>query len=261
MTRQLIMLHGFGCGGEVWDPMRHEFQEAGWSCHARTLFPQRRVRRVPPDNLADLTLNDYIEAVSEQAATIAAEHDGEKPAVIGHSMGGLLAQILVERQLVSAAIFLAPAAPEGCTHLSLKAAFTFGNLISKRKAALERRSYKIWEKGFMWGVVHRLDKDAQVAAYKTARYESGRVFLDLTNPPAVQDSKCDVPTLTVAAGKDRVTVVQSVRKVAAKYGSARVAGEYKEYPEFGHWIVDEPGSETVTADLINWLDSKLPAYK
>ena len=39
MTKSLLMIHGIGCGGEVWDRMRVGFEAAGWNCDAPTLFP------------------------------------------------------------------------------------------------------------------------------------------------------------------------------------------------------------------------------
>ncbi|HBX91595.1 MAG TPA: alpha/beta hydrolase, partial [Hyphomonas sp.] len=32
MTKSLLMIHGIGCGGEVWDRMRVGFEAAGWNC-------------------------------------------------------------------------------------------------------------------------------------------------------------------------------------------------------------------------------------
>ena len=90
------MIHGIGCDARAWDVMKPCFEAGGWTCEAITLFPDRRVRESPPANLAELGFADYVEASAAEARRIAAR-DGVKPAVIGHSMGGLIAQVLAER--------------------------------------------------------------------------------------------------------------------------------------------------------------------
>ena len=36
-------------------------------------------------------------------------------------------------------------------------------------------------------------------------------------------------------------------------------GEFREYPDFAHMILDEPGTEQVTADILAWIEKVLPA--
>ena len=67
MSKTMLMIHGVGCGGEVWDPMKTGFEAAGWRCEAPTLFPQFRTVESPPEGLADLTLDDYVEAMGAKA--------------------------------------------------------------------------------------------------------------------------------------------------------------------------------------------------
>ena len=61
------------------------------------------------------------------------------------------------------------------------------------------------------------------------------------------------PTLTIAASQDRVTLPQGVRKVAAKYARSPLAGDFIEYASHAHWIIDEPGTDKVAADILGWL--------
>ena len=200
MSKTLLMIHGVGCGGEVWDRMKRDFTMAGWTCETPTLFPDLRTHDDPPAGLADLTLQNYADAAAEMASKLT-ERDGEKPVIIGHSMGGMIAQRLAEAGQVRGAIFLTPAQPKGCSVTDLRVVRTF------------------------WSVV--------ITGQKS------------------------VPTLTIGAKKDRATVIKAVRKVGDKYAGAAVPGDYFEYANHGHWIVDEPGTEQVSADILGWLDEKL----
>lgn len=249
MPKSLLMIHGVGCGGDAWDVMRPSFEWAGWHCEAPTLFPDQRVKENPPPSLPDLGLDDYIEAMSAKAAEMT-QKMGRKPAVIGHSMGGLIAQKLAERGDVSQAIFLTPAQTKDCAKISLSVIWTFANVILARNRA---KSYKIWRRGFMYGVANKVPKHKQDEVYRSALYDSGRVYGDLTDGIEIDASKIKIPTLTIAASHDRATLPAAVRKLAEKYAAATVPGDFREYQENAHWIIDEPGTNIVTADCVTWL--------
>jgi pimeloyl-ACP methyl ester carboxylesterase len=243
------MIHGIGCDASAWDAMKPGFEAAGWTCEAITLFPDQRVRENPPASLPKLGLEDYI-AASEQAAERLTERDGRKPAVIGHSMGGLIAQVLAERGAVSKAVFLTPAQTKECAVIGLSVAWTFFNVITRRDRTA---SYRVWKKGFYYGVLNRVPKARRAAIYAGALYDSGKVYGEISDGILVDESKVSIPTLTIAARHDRATLPAGVRKVGAKYARSPVKGDVREYADHGHWIVDEPGTEKVVADISAWL--------
>lgn len=245
----LLMIHGIGCDGSAWDVMKPGFEAAGWTCEAITLFPDRRVRENPPASLPELGFADFVEAAAAEARRLTAR-DGAKPAVIGHSMGGLIAQVLAERGEVSKAVFLTPAQPKGCAEIGLPVAWTFLNIILRQD---RKRSYKVWKTGFSWGVLNLVPKERHDAIYATALYDSGKVYGDMTDGIEVDERKVTIPTLTIAGSQDRATLPKGVRKVAAKYAASPVKGEFIEYPNHAHWIVDEPGTDKVVADIAGWL--------
>ncbi len=252
MARSLLLIHGVGCGGDVWDRMRPQLEVAGYQVEAPTLFPDQRTLANPPATLCDLRLADYIEAM-EGAARRLEEQTGAPSAVMGHSMGGLIAQHLAARGVVSSAVFVTPAQPKGCTVFSLKVFRTFAVLLSIGRKNLPNTPVKVGPKGFSWGVLNAVDPDRHGEIYAGARFDSGKVYVDLSDPEPIDESRVAIPTLTISAGKDRATIPKAVRKVAAKYARAEVAGDFIEYPDNAHWIVDEPGTEKVTADILAWL--------
>ncbi len=245
----LMMIHGIGCDGSAWDAMKPGFEAAGWTCEAMTLFPDLRLRANPPAGLTQLGLSDFIEAASAEAARLTAR-DGAKPAVIGHSMGGLIAQVLAERGDVSKAVFLTPAQTKDCAEIGLSVAWTFLNVILQQN---RKKSYKVWKTGFRWGVLNLVPKARHDAIYATALYDSGKVYGDISDGLTIDESRVTIPTLTIAGSQDRATLPKGVRKVAAKYARSPVKGDFIEYPDHAHWIVDEPGTDKVVADIAAWL--------
>ena len=252
MDKGLLMIHGVGCAGTVWDRVLPLFEAAGFTCRAPTLFPERRKRTNTPENLGRLTLADYIEAMAGEAEALASE-TGRRPAVIGHSMGGPIAQKLAERGLAEAAVFLTPASPKGARVNDPRVLRTFWAIVRVGPKNLPGRAAKVGPKGFSWGVLNAVDRDRHAAIYAEALFDSGQVYADLLDPPAVDATRITIPTLTIGAGRDRATPVKGVRKVARKYAVAATPGDYLEYPANAHWILDEPGTDEVFADIITWL--------
>nr|WP_271069060.1 alpha/beta fold hydrolase [Caulobacter sp. NIBR1757] len=259
MSGAILMIHGIGCTGQAWDRLAPAFRALGWRVETPTLFPDKRTVGKPPADLPSLRLKDYVEAMEAEARRLEAE-TGQPPVLIGHSMGGLIAQKLAERGLGRAAVLITPASPaDARSGSALAQAITFGNILFSGKP--ETKPHKIWPTGFKWGVLNRVPAARHAEIYATAVHDSGGVYNDLAYPDKdehgmaiIDESKVTVPVLTIGAAKDRATPIADVRRVGAKYG--RVGGDYLEYPNNAHWIIDEPGTDQVIADIAAWLTSK-----
>ena len=260
MRAGMLLIHGVGCGGDAWDRMAKTFREAGHEVRAPTLFPELRTVEPPPPGLCDLRLQDYVDAMSDVAAEMERQ-SGAKPIVIGHSMGGLIAQHLAAEGDASAAVFLTPAQPKGCTVFAFSPLRTFSVLLKIGRKKLPVTPVKVGRKGLAWGVLNGVDPSRHDELYAQMRYDSGRVYVDLMEPDPIDESRVHIPTLTIAAGKDRATIPKAVRKVGQKYTRSPVPGAFREYPGHAHMILDEPGTEKVAADILTWIEKVLPTGK
>lgn len=257
MEKPVLMIHGVGSGGDVWDVVGPLMAARGWTPYAPTLFPEFRVTTNPTGQLSSLSLNDYVEACKAKARDIETA-TGEEPVLMGHSMGGIIVQKLAEQGVGKAAILVTPAPPIDCAVRDIRVLWTFANIVLKGDP---KQNYKVWKTGFCWGVLNCVDKDRHDAIYATALYDSGLVYENLARPQldphkisVIDETRINCPILTIGAVQDRATVIASVRKIAQKY--ARIGGDYREYDGAGHFIVDEPKTAQMVGDVCDWLAAK-----
>ncbi len=259
MTDQtILMIHGVGCTGSAWDVYAPVFRARGYAVETPTLRADLRVKTNPPAALNAVTLEDYVSEAEGWARAIGTR-TGSAPVLMGHSMGGLIVQKLLERGIGAAGVLVTPAAPAGVGKISLAVVFTFANILFAAKS--ETKPHKVWRRGFDWGVLNCVPKARHDAIYAGAVYDSGLVYQALGSPAKdphrtafVDETKVSKPMLVVAGGRDRSTPAANVRAVAAKYDGS--GADLVEYSNHGHWIVDEPGSEIVIADIAAWLEQQ-----
>jgi pimeloyl-ACP methyl ester carboxylesterase len=175
---------------------------------------------------------------------------------MGHSMGGLIAQILGSRGLGRSLVLLSSAAPAGISTVTpsvLKCisteAFEWGFWRKPVKSTFESTSYS---------AMHLLSEEERRAAYSRYVYESGRAFfeigfpfLDSAKATSIDAKKIDVPVLVVVGTEDRITPASVNRKIAHKYSHVAT---YMEFPRHAHWIFGEPEWETVAGHIDCWLN-------
>jgi alpha-beta hydrolase superfamily lysophospholipase len=253
----VLLIHGYGCAGDVWGPVAGRLRAEGYRVEAPTIRAAVRTVDGPRAGVAGLTLADYVAEMIAYAQTLTRE-TGKKPIVMGHSMGGLIAQKVAEAGQASAVVLFATASPADARGKpKLTPVFTFLNLILAGKP--ETKAGKMWKTGFKFGVANAVPAERHDALYATMVYDSGQVLADLAYPAKdpnkaayVDASKVTAPMLVMAGALDRTTPVEDVRLVGKKYAGA----EYREYPNNAHYLIDEPNTMKILDDLIAWLGGK-----
>ncbi|HKU98631.1 MAG TPA: alpha/beta hydrolase [Vineibacter sp.] len=255
MERSVVMIHGMWATPHVWRHWGPFFAARGWT----VLTPALRHHDAPPlsapPGLATVSLLDYAADLEAYIATLPA-----KPVIIGHSMGGLLAQMLAAHGACAAAVLLCPAPPAGvfALHSSVMRAF----LRIQMQWGWWKRAHRATRLEAMYGTFNTCtDRIACEHDYAHFVHESGRVlveiglpFLDRRHAARVDPAAVTCPTLVIGAEKDRMTPPGVVRRVARRY-----AAEHREFPGQGHWIVGQPGWQEVASFAADWVESRLPA--
>jgi len=252
MTKTIVMIHGMWGGGWYWENYAKYFEAKGYRCIRPTLrFHDMNPQETPDPQLGKTSLLDYAEDLEKTIRELK-----EIPILMGHSMGGLLAQILGSRGLARALVLLTPASPAGIMALKFSVIRSFRSILMRWGFWRNPGRQKFEEA--VYSMLHLLPMEEQKKTFDRFVYESGRAaseiglwLFDRRKAAAVDGSKVTCPVLVIGATEDRITPVSVVRQVANKYGGMAT---YKEFGGHAHWMVAEPGWEEIAEYVSEWLN-------
>lgn len=240
------MVHGAFCGGWIFDQFRRPFEAAGHQVLAIDLPGHERGAR--PGAVTGLSMSDYARAVAKACEALDAP-----PVLVGHSLGGLVAQLAAARVRPAALVLLAPSAPWGVTGVTLEEAVSAVSLyalgpywtmaIDPDYPSARRYSFD------------RLPAAERREAFAKMTPESGRALWETLNwwldpfaTTLVSARAIRAPVLAIAGGRDAVHPPATVRQTASRLG-----GEVRVFDEMSHWLPAEPGWEAVAEASLAWL--------
>ncbi|MFC1912553.1 alpha/beta hydrolase [Chloroflexota bacterium] len=255
MTKTIMMIHGMWGGSWYWKNYQKFFEARGYRCITPTLRYHDVKPSQPPDpRLGTTSLLDYVADLEKEIRQL-----DEPPILMGHSMGGLLAQILGSQGLASAIVLLTPASPCGIMALKPSVLRSFFSGLTK---------WRFWEKPArqtfneaVYSMLQLMTPEEQKEIYSRFVYESGRAaseigfcIFDPNKASKVDETKITCPVLIIAGTQDRITPASVVRKIAAKYSAVST---YREFADHAHWVVGEPGWQEIAEYVSDWLDQAL----
>ncbi len=254
MVETIFMIHGMWGGGWVWENYKKFFGDKGYRCITPTLpFHDIDPKETPPPKLGTTSLLDYAEDLEKEIKKL-----NTPPILMGHSMGGLLAQILGSRGLAKALVLLTPASPAGINALKLSVIKSFWSGLIK---CLRKKPFRQTFKEAAYSTLYLVPKEEQKEIYSKFVYESGQAaweigfwLFDLKRASKVDESKITCPVLVVAGAQDRITPASVVRKVATKY---RAVSTYKEFANHAHWVIGGQNWQEVAEYISEWLTQVL----
>lgn len=252
-SRTIIFITGAFVSHSCWEEWILFFQSKGYktvappwlyknetACGLRNLESESKVSFIRLKNLLD-----YYTKIIEQLP--------EKPILIGHSYGGLLTQLLVEKELATAAIFIHSFPPQGI--MSLKLSFykavwaSFGFFTSAKKPYLI--SFQKWQHDFTNGMSIEEQQDTYE---KFAVPESKLAIRDiLTSQVKIDFRKKHVPILFISGTEDKITPASLNYSNFQRYKNIESIKLYKEFKGHNHFIPVHKNWKK-TADFIkDWL--------
>lgn len=243
------MIHGAFCGSWAFEDWRTVFQAQGFEVHTPTLRHHQPGSGATAE-LGRTSLRDYVADLHGLLDEIP-----DQPILMGHSLGGLLAQMLAARGRARALVLFAPSAPWGmmpstafefCSAqaLYLEGAF-WRKPLAPRSWIASANMLDLVPHDRRESILARLVPESGLATFEVMHW-----MFDATRASYVDARAIVCPVLCLAGARDRVIPPSTVRRLARRYrGRAR----YEELPDHSHWLIGEPGWERIAAGCLEWL--------
>lgn len=254
---KIVFIHGLWLTSQSWEHFEEYFAGKGYDVSAPE-WPRKQGDVEEIRRTADSVAGLGIKEIADHYDAIVRALD-EPPIIVGHSFGGLMAMILLDRGLGAAGVAMDPAPPKGILNLpprQLKAASPALLHPSKRNGVVALNLQQ-----FTYGFVNTFTPDAARAAYE--RYavpDTGRPLFEAAlanfnpNAPNKVDYSRDRAPLLITAGEKDNTVPASVsRSIYKKQRHSPARTDLIEFKGRPHMLMAGDGWEEVAARVEGWL--------
>ncbi|MGP9466112.1 alpha/beta hydrolase [Halomonas citrativorans] len=239
----------------VWDKFQRHFKACGYACSVLSLpapGEQGWYRVLHGKDVRSSSLGRLVDFYAKQVAAFPVP-----PILIGHAMGGLIVQLLLDRGLGVAGIAIAPRPPQ-CVFPGIRSLL---QILTARAERLEgMRFLRMTPAQFSRRVGHPASRQTTDPLYEKF---VGRVPQILMTTVALGVGSRLLfdqergPLLLISGGDDRM-VASSV--VLANYCYQRQSlapTDYISFPGYGHLLITQLGWERVADRIIEWLQQQL----
>jgi pimeloyl-ACP methyl ester carboxylesterase len=254
----VVLIHGLWMTPRSWEGWVPYLEAKGY----RVLTPgypgfevEVEALREDPSVIAELTVP---QTVAHLAGVI--NELEQPPILIGHSFGGTLTQLLLDRGCGAAGVVIDSAPTEGVRvspPSQIKSLFPI-----LKNPANRRRAVGFTPEEFHYAFANTLSREDSDAVYERYHIPASGDWvwaygLIANFKPGHQETWVNyknasrAPLLFVAGGEDHI-MPPSVNKSNAKHYKSAAVTEFEEVPGRSHWTCAEPGWEAIADRAVEW---------
>jgi pimeloyl-ACP methyl ester carboxylesterase len=243
---KVLFVHGSGAGAWNWENFMQQFSAAGYDCYAMNLRGHAPNPQLP--ELGAVVMADYVQDVRGVLREI-----GEDIILVGHSMGGAIAQMVAQDVPVRALVLAssAPVAGVKFQNPSFNVWFLL-HIIRTIPAMVRKKPIPLGWKVMRSAVLNKIPEDQQRAAFEKFVPESGAVGMEVLKGTISADlTQAKFPILVVSGNEDNTSLIAMEREIAAQQKADLI-----ELDGHGHMFMIEPGWQECGKKIMNWIESK-----
>ncbi|GAA3773125.1 alpha/beta hydrolase [Micromonospora maritima] len=253
----VVLIHGLWMTSRSWEHWADRYAARGF----RVLTPAwPGMDRDPAELRADPTpiAGQRIRDIVDHYAGIIRELP-RPPIIMGHSFGGLIAQLLLDRRLGAAVVGVHPAPVKGVLKLPLSTLRSGFSIL--HNPANRHRAVPFTAEDFRYAFGNTISQEQSDAAWERyavpgaghVLFEGSFANLDPDSATEVDRKRADrAPLLITAGGEDHVVPASLAVSLANLYRSSTALTSYREFPGRSHFVGGEPGWEEEADFALEW---------
>jgi len=252
-SKSIVFITGAFIGNNCWDEWKSYFEYEGYKCIA----PAWPHKNASPEELRNRPLNDLI--ASNTLAEVTNHFTSiinafpEKPILIGHSLGGLIVQVLLQKKLGFAGVAIHPFPPMGVNifWLSFLKAIWEAMVLFSSSKQVYLMSFNKWRYTIANGMDYEQQKELY---YQYAIPESKKIIREAFNCTAKIDfDKPHSPLLITSGSIDKLIPASLNYSNYKKYTSEKSITEYIEFKAHTHLVFGVPYWKEEANCVLHWL--------
>ncbi len=253
-SKTVVFIHGLFMSYNSWDHWVEYFGGKGYNAIAIP-YPGR------DKSVEQLRAEHPNPEVGEQTFDAMVEHHekvirglDEAPIIIGHSLGGLVTQLMLNRGLGAAGVAIDSAPPQGV--ISMEWSFIRSSWPLLNPFNLPSKPYMMPFEGFQYAFANGLSLDEQKKGYEQVVPESIRLARgSLTSASAIDFKKQHVPLLMIAGENDHLIPASLNRTNFKRYEASKPSvTELKEFAGRNHFLVGAKGWQEIADYILEWVN-------
>ena len=253
LPKSIVFITGAFISSNCWDEWKNYFEGKGYKCIApawpgKDASAEELRNRPATDPIAFNTLTSLIDHFSGIINALP-----EKPILIGHSIGGLIVQLLLQKELGLAGVAIHSFPPKGINRfwLSFLKAIWEGMVLFSSSKQTYLMSFNKWRYTLANGMDYEQQKELY---YLYLIPESKRVIREAFNCVATIDfNKPHPPLMLTSGGNDKLIPASLNYSNYKRYAIDNSVSDYVEFKTHTHLVFGVPSWKDEADVVFHWL--------